>query len=125
MPIAGGGGGGGDNGGGSGGAVVVVVAVGQHGRARKRRVVNRRRAGCRDPTYTRGVATLAVHRWVDSLSSSGQCPLVTLNHPAVQSGPRRPRMRPPPPPLRHPANPPHPSTIRVYSPSTGRHVSVF
>lgn len=49
-----------------------------------------------------GCSHLAVHRWVDSLSSSGQCPLVTLNHPAVQSGPRRPRMRPPP--LRHPAN---------------------
>ena len=43
--------------------------------------------------YTRGVATSrCTDGWI--LSSSGQCPLVTLNHPAVQSGPRRLRMRP-------------------------------
>lgn len=43
-------------------------------------------------SYTRGVATSrCTDGWI--LSSSGQCPLVTLNHPAVQSGPRRLRMR--------------------------------
>lgn len=73
-------------------------------------------------SYTRGVATSrCTDGWI--LSSSGQCPLVTLNHPAVQSGPRRLRMRSLATLLRHrhPAN--FLPSVLQHPPTLSRHLS--